>query len=156
MLIKGGWLLRIQRIEKDMSIFGSELERKYAEKKNQEWENRCAEINHCIGNSRSNKAWKCLRSLRTQNKDKSSLDLKDISSWENHFQNLQTETRTKFKSAEDRKEEERVEGDAMTDEFPKDITVEKVKKALHGMKNGKAPGLGEIPIELLNYISRLP
>ena len=75
---------------------------------------------------------------RTQNKDKCSLNLIDISSWEDRFRNLLTETRTKFKSAEDKKKEERVKGDAMTEEFPTDITVEEVKKALHGMKNGKA------------------
>ncbi|KAL3278925.1 hypothetical protein HHI36_016443, partial [Cryptolaemus montrouzieri] len=64
------------------------------------------QITTCAGNTRVNKAWKTLKSMRTQNKDRPGLNLISIKEWTDHFENLLEGDREEFMSNNDRTQED--------------------------------------------------
>ena len=68
--------------------------------KNAAWENACAEINMCRGNTRANHAWKFLKSIRADNKEKGGISIIGISKWRQYYEELLTEDRDEYRNQE--------------------------------------------------------
>ncbi|KAL3284616.1 hypothetical protein HHI36_018770 [Cryptolaemus montrouzieri] len=115
--------------------------------KNLFWEKTTEQINTCAGNTNANKAWKTLKSMRTQNKDRSGLNLISMKEWTDHFENLFTEDKEEFISSNDRIQEDTNRHMILVEQ--QEISTEDVRVALSNMKNGKAPRIGNIHVELL-------
>ncbi|KAL3271429.1 hypothetical protein HHI36_021909 [Cryptolaemus montrouzieri] len=105
------------------------------------------QINTCAGNTRANKAWRTLESMRIQNKNRSGLNLISMKEWTDHFENLLTEDREKFMSSNDRTQED-INKHMTLVEQP-EISTEDVRVALSSEKNGKKPEIRNIHVELL-------
>lgn len=109
-------------------------------KKKQSWKKTCEEIENCRGNTRANKAWKVLKSMRTQNRDTAGISLISSKQWTTCYQELLTEDRDEFLNPSIVYEEE-------TDHIP-NISSEEVVNAMENMKNGRAPGPGNLNVSL--------
>lgn len=111
------------------------------------WDRKCKEIDSLLGGSRSRESWKCVNSLRKNNKEKYKIEPIGMTNWVNHYKQLLTENRKEYKPIEK-------ESDFNGREIPRTITtitVEEIKGALKLMKNNKSPGPGGIPIELIKH-----
>ncbi|KAL3270071.1 hypothetical protein HHI36_009129 [Cryptolaemus montrouzieri] len=104
------------------------------------------QINTCPGNTIANKAWKTLKSMRTQNKNRSGLNLMSMKEWTDHFENLFKEDREEFMSSNDRAQEDTNRHMTLVEQ--PEISTEDVTVALSNIKNGKALGIGYIHVEL--------
>ena len=94
------------------------------------------------GNTRANKAWKILKTMRVQNRDNAGISLITMKEWKEHYQVLLTEDRTQFLQQNYREE---IDNDI---NIPPISSIE-VHQAVKRMKNGKAPGLGILSVELI-------
>ncbi|KAL3286475.1 hypothetical protein HHI36_000981 [Cryptolaemus montrouzieri] len=119
--------------------------------KNLFWDKTTEQINTCAGNTRANKAWKTLKSMRTQNKDRSGLNLISMKEWTDHFENLLTEDREECMSSNDRTQEDTNRHITLVEQ--PEISTEDVRVALSNIKNGKAPGIENKHVELLRAAS---
>lgn len=54
------------------------------------WERVCEKMYNCAENTKINKAWRILKTLRTQNKDKARLDSINLSTWTKPYKTLLT------------------------------------------------------------------
>jgi len=112
--------------------------------KNTAWENKCAEINSLIGGSRSREAWRTINSLRNNTKEKRKINPIKIEKWKDYYNNLLKEQRRDYINTQtDANETESNEVET--------IQLEEIIKALRKMKNNKAPGPGDLPIELIKH-----
>lgn len=116
-------------------------QRETVKAKNEYWDKVCREVDQSIGNTRANKAWKVIKTMRTENKDAAGISLISIQEWSEYYRTLLTEDRDDFLEVQNREEE--------IDQRPPLITPEEVKKALGNMKNRKSPGPGGIYVELI-------
>lgn len=112
--------------------------------KNEYWEERCQEVNVEAGNTKANKAWKIINGMRRQHKDTAGMNIIPIEDWKTYYQNLLTENRTEFIQ-----DHESHPVNPTESEHPTRISSTDINKALQQMKNGKAPGLGNVSVELL-------
>ncbi len=111
-------------------------------RKNEIWEKRLEEMDRYMGGTRVSEAWKFIKNLRKGNKDTGRLDIIKMKEWKEYYETLLTENRPHFEMNYDEKTIDQ------TDEI-KPITVDEIKETLREMKNGKAAGPGNIPIELI-------
>lgn len=112
--------------------------------KNEYWERTCQEVNRCIGNTRTNRAWKVIKGMRTQNKDVAGLSLISLKEWKDYYKDLLTEKRAQFSDGEiERQEVEETEVNVTA------ITSAEIRQSVLQMRNGKAPGPGNINVELM-------
>ena len=118
------------------------VRKKITQKKNESWEKTCQRINAYIGESRSTESWKTIKSLRkdTTNEIISSITIEE---WERYFKDLLTENRIEFG------EETRDTTNINIISSPIRLTQKEVEEACRSLKNGKSPGPGDIPNELL-------
>jgi len=124
------------------------VRRKIAQKKNESWEKKCNKINMYIGGQKSTEGWKAIKELR-QNKRKDLISPIPLTKWDEYYKDLLTENRDQFK-------DENVQPNIHTAASPIRITTSEVAKACKDLKNGKAPGPGNIPAELIkNGTSKL-
>ncbi|KAL3285069.1 hypothetical protein HHI36_019193 [Cryptolaemus montrouzieri] len=115
-----------RRVQEDIRTF-----------KNLFWEKTTEQINTCAGNTGASKAWKTLKSMRTQNNHRSGSNWISMKEWTNHFENLITEDREEYMSSNDRTQEDTNRHMTLVEQ--PEITTEDVRVALSIIKNGKAP-----------------
>lgn len=121
-----------------------ETKRIVSEKKNELWERKCEEIDRCLGGSRVAQAWKVIKNVRKERKEKGNINLIQNRKWEEHYRTLLIENRSEFLGEID-------EVIINNEIHIQAIDKKEVKKELREMKNGKAPGPGDIPIELIKH-----
>lgn len=116
--------------------------------KNEIWEKKCEELDRYLGGTRVSQAWKTIKNIRTEGKRASSISLISIKQWRDYYERLLNEDRVEFDKNDlnikkIKKNEERT--------GVREITVKEIQEALIEIKNGKAAGPGNIPIELVKY-----
>lgn len=112
------------------------------QRKNETWERNCSRINTYLGGSRSTESWRVLRSLR-QEKKKDIISPITLEKWDEYFKKLLTEDRRQF--------QEQNFPNILTTASPLRINNYEVKNICRSLKNGKSPGPGNIPPELIKY-----
>lgn len=112
--------------------------------KNKMWENKCDEIDRKMGGTKISEAWNTIKNLKRDTKNTCNIALISMKEWEEYYRSLLTEDRDTFKW------KDKNENWNATVQV-KVITTQEIRKALNTMKNGKAPGPGDIPIELVKY-----
>ncbi|XP_077259092.1 uncharacterized protein LOC143895675 [Temnothorax americanus] len=112
------------------------LKNRIKKARNNFWKNKCKEIDCMIDETQSAEVWRFLRNLKTNTKNKLNLII-TLNKQANYYEKLLTETKPQFTN-------EVVEIEA-TNRISKSIGVlpQQVRRAIHSMKNGKAPGPGE-------------
>ena len=108
-------------------------QREITRAKNEYWEKTCEQVDRCMGNTRVNKAWKLIKTMRSNNKDTAGLSLISMNLWFIGLMEKQTSE---------------VHQEEFIQEVP-DITPQEIREALKNMKKGKAPGSGNISVKLL-------
>lgn len=109
------------------------------EEKIKTWDNKCREIEMCIGGRRCTEAWRFVNNIRA---DKKQIPLEQISAkkWEEYYGKLLSEDRPQFIEEQT---------NITVDGEPIEITIDMVQKAIKNMKNGKASGPGDVAAEML-------
>lgn len=115
-----------------------------SKKKNQLWEKKCEDVERFLGGSRVSQAWKFIKSVRQESKETGNINLIQSKKWKEYYMSLLTENRDEFLGEID-------EVTAINEECMQIINKKEIKNALREMKNGKAPGPGDIPVELVKY-----
>jgi len=108
------------------------------------WDQKCAENYTYVGGRRCIEMWKFLRSVKTEYKDRSSVEIISIGEWNTYYKKLLAEDRTSFITNDAITRETTIEDKSIT------VTTEEVQTAVTKLKIGKAAGPGNIPTELLN------
>ena len=102
------------------------------------------DIEKCFGNTRANKAWGILKSMRKQNNDCAGISPISMEEWREYYKALLTEDRPNFlldMVNENSTNEENLH-------IPP-VTTQEVIRAVKLSKNGRAPGPGNIYNELI-------
>lgn len=120
----------------------AKVRKRITQKKNEAWEKNCNKINTYIGGRRSTESWKLIKKLREQKK-KEIISPITNEKWEQYFKDLLTENRTEFTNKENNVIEINVESS------PFRVTRKEVTDICRSLKNGKSPGPGDIPAELI-------
>lgn len=121
-----------------------ETKRIVSKKKNELWERKCEDVERYLGGSRVAQAWKVIKNIRKERKEKGDINLIQNRKWEEHYRTLLTENRNECLGE--------IDEVLVNNEIDiQAINKEEVKKELREMKNGKAPGPGDIPIELVKH-----
>lgn len=109
--------------------------------KQQSWERKCQEVEMYIGGTKTNEIWKFIKQVKSPKMEKVHIQSISVSKWEEYFKKLFQEGRSDCLGITERE----------TTSPAREITVteERVKRCIKGMKDGKAPGPGEIPSELI-------
>lgn len=115
---------------------------KVREEKNQYWENLCSDINNNLPYNRSSEAWKIIKSIRSPKKERGFIQVIKPAQWIEHYTELLQEHRAEY--IQEWQIEKAVN---MTAE----ITEDDVERATRIAKNNKAPGPGNIRMELIKY-----
>lgn len=110
-----------------------------AREKNASWDRCCQRIDSTLGYNRVRESWGVLKKLRAPRKGNVLSQISDRA-WKAHFEDLLRESRPQFK--EERRRTRTTPGRVT-------VTMEELTQALKSSKNGKAPGPGGIPMELL-------
>jgi len=95
-----------------------------------------------LGSKKSSESWKFIRNIRVSNRGKSQLNLISADTWEKYYYRLLVEDHKEFLGQNERLLE-RGTGEVI------EIDSNTVKQAIMRMKNGRAAGPGDIPIELI-------
>ena len=114
--------------------------------KQAQWEKTCQEINSYIGGTRASEAWRTLKNIRATTKNTCKLETINAERWKDYYQQLLGKNRKEFQ----RNKNEECKSYNYQEEYT-EITDEEIKSAVKTFKNKKAPGPGNIPIELLKY-----
>lgn len=122
-----------------------EVHREVKKTQNEYWEKVCSEVDEHIGNTRTNKAWKIIKNMRSQTKNTMRMSPINIQEWKNYYKDLLTEQRVEFMTKPIAENDNTIIDKPIVEE----ITSSEVKKSILQMKNGKAPGAGNIVAELL-------
>lgn len=119
-----------------------ELRREIKKQKNEMWEQQCIRVENLIGGAQTTEVWRCITNLKKNQNNKIPDNTISIENWKNHYVQLLTESRSQYKY-----ERQVSVDDELTPNLQ--ITNENTRSALYGMKSGRAPGPGNIPVELL-------
>lgn len=101
----------------------------------------CRDIDNTIGYNRSTEAWKKIKNIRSNKRSKNTIQIITSKEWTKHYTKLLQENRPEYISYDP--------VTIITEEA--EITEEDINKALKKSKNNKAPGPGNIKMELLKY-----
>lgn len=138
--------LRSQEIEDRKAYVRARQEVKVAviKEREKQWERTCNQVNTYIGGTKSNEAWRVIKSLRENTRNKCKLELIKPDTWKNYYQKLLTEDRNQFSQAPT---------DTMIPDMTqcREIDATEVKEVTKTFKTKKAPGPGGITIELIKY-----
>lgn len=121
-----------------------EVKRDVIRAKNEEWNKKCEEVEKCIGGTKTREAWKVINTLRENNRQKAKIQMIQIETWKKYYEQMLTEDRQEYIR---RDPEQRRDDDLRVER----ITEQEIREALKGIKNNKAPGPGNIPIELVKH-----
>jgi len=99
------------------------------------------EIQTYLGSKKSSKSWKFIKNIRLSNSGKSQINLVSADVWEKYYYKLLLEDRKEFLDKDERLLK-KGKGNII------EIDNNTVKQAIMRMKNGRAAGPGDIPIEL--------
>jgi hypothetical protein len=124
------------------------VKRLVVHERNQMWDQKCAEIDTYIGGRRCSEVWKFLRSVKTDYKDRASVEIISIGEWNTYYKKLLMEDRTSFTT------NELITKETVTEDKLITVTTEGVAAAVKKLKIGKAAGPGNIPAELLKTAPR--
>lgn len=108
-------------------------------KKNESWETNCSRIDTYLGGRKSAESWKLIKGLRRDMK-RDIISPITISQLDEHFNKLLTEGRPEFQTGN---------AENIVEDHSMEIRVEEVVKAIRELMNGRAPGPGNIPAELI-------
>ena len=115
---------------------------KVREEKNQYWENLCRDISNSLPYNRSTEAWKTIKNIRSSKKERGFIQVISPVQWIEHYIDLLQEHRLEYLQEW---QIGKIENPVI------EITEEDVEKAIRRAKNNKAPGPGNIRMELLKY-----
>lgn len=124
--------------------FNREVKRDVSKLKNETWEKKCEELERLIGGTRVSEAWKTIKNLRKNHRESRALQIITPEEWKEHYVSLLTENRDAFAV-----KKRTMKYDEEDNTIP--ITLGELKAVLRKMKNKKAPGPGNIPMELLKH-----
>lgn len=130
---------RTNQTYQSYKIKNRELRHKIKEERNQQWEQCCNRIESLIGGSQSTEVWRTVKTMKTNNRDKSN-QLITLKEWKDHYNTFLTETREEFKEPE--------LGINVTEQLEQ-LTTDEVKQCIKEMKSGRSPGPGNIAVELI-------
>ena len=122
-----------------------EAKKAVVEAKNESWETRCRLIDDNIGGSRSTEAWRAMKCLRKEKVEAAPINLITHAQWREYHTKLLSEDRPEFLISD---EENDISDMLLEDD---EITIDEIKSALKSSKNGRAPGPGGLPIELIKF-----
>lgn len=117
------------------------VRKKITTKKNESWEQECLRIDSYIGEKRATESWKIMKSIR-KNRKKDLITPITLKNWDSYFNELLTEKRAELE-IEDSSPYVRMQA------FPTRISRKEVKDICLSLRNGRAPGPGGIPAELI-------
>lgn len=101
-------------------------------------------INTYLGGKKNTESWKILKNIR-KTRMKDIINTIPLQKWEDYFGKLLTEDRKSFKEQEHETKNIKTQG------LPVKITENEVRKQVHFLKNGRAPGPGDIYGELIKH-----
>lgn len=108
--------------------------------KNRMWELKCREIDRMVGGSQSSEVWRLLRSMRN-NTQHSNLNIFSMEEWTRHYETLLIENKPDFTEIND---------DVMAHISEHlEVTYTELEEGIKAMKNGRSPGPGGVPVELV-------
>ncbi|XP_056644815.1 craniofacial development protein 2-like [Diorhabda sublineata] len=111
------------------------------EAKNLSWENKCKELDTYLGGRQSRESWRFIDNVRSGRKENIPIGTISPNKWQDYYRSLLREQRSEYSNMP--AEDIRITGE------PIKINVEKTKKAITLLKNGRAPGPEGIPAELI-------
>jgi hypothetical protein len=106
------------------------------------WDKKCLEIQSYLGSKRSSECWKFIKNVRVSKGGKSQLNLISADTWEKYYSKLLIEDRKEFLEKNERLNNNDIENAI-------EIDSKTIKQTIMRMKNGRAAGPGDIPIELI-------
>ena len=110
--------------------------------RNKLWDKKCLEIQSYLGSKKSSECWKFIKNVRSSNGGKSQFNLISADTWEKYYSKLLIEDCKEFLGKNERLLEDDIENAI-------EIDSKTIKQIIMRMKNGRAAGPGDIPIELI-------
>ena len=110
--------------------------------RNELWDKKCLEIQSYLGSKKSSECWKFIKNVRSSNGGKSQFNLISADTWEKYYSKLLIEDCKEFLGKTERLLEDDIENAT-------EIDSKTIKQIIMRMKNGRAAGPGDIPIELI-------
>lgn len=115
-----------------------------AKKKNDKWENTCQRLNAYLGGKRSTESWRVLKKMRNDT-TKEIISPITPNEWKQHFADMLNEDRQEFTTTG------YADVNITTQGTPVTINTREVEDVCQQLKNGRSPGPGNIPAELIKY-----
>jgi hypothetical protein len=110
--------------------------------RNEFWDNKCSEIQTYLGSKKSSESWTFIKNVCSSNSNKSQLNLISADTWEKYCYKLLIGDREKFLGEIENVSEKDIDSVI-------EVDINTVEQAIMGMKNGRATGPGDIPLELI-------
>ena len=120
----------------------AKIQRMVANYRNKFWDKKCLEIQSYLRSKKCSESWKFIKNIHSSISGKSQLNLISADTWEKYYYKL---------LVEDHKEVLRKTENVLEKGISNvtEIDSNAVKQAIRRMKNGRAAGPGDIPIELI-------
>lgn len=119
-----------------------QLRRLISAEKNRVWDKKCQEISTYIGGRKCSEVWRFIGNVKNPGKDRAHIQIIKPEEWNEHYKKLLQETRQEYLN------ESTTQGIHIQGEEVK-IQMDTVKKAVMGLKNGKASGPEGVYAEML-------
>lgn len=134
------WLNNKTREERELyKTKNREVRNKIKQEKNEYWEQKCGQIDSLIGRSRSTEVWRTVRNMKT-NETNNISPIIPLEEWRNYYKELLVEKRNEYRNDE-------TTHNITQTEYQ--VTEEELTQVLRNMKTGRAPGPGDIPVDLI-------